>query len=37
VTVFTTIAGAWAAVEGMRAMKALDVYALQQLHASLVH
>ncbi|MFM9039041.1 MAG: carbamoyl-phosphate synthase large subunit [Betaproteobacteria bacterium] len=37
VTVFTTIAGAWAAVEGMRAMKELDVYALQQLHASLVH
>ena len=36
VTVFTTIAGASAAVEGMRAMKSLDVYALQQLHASLV-
>ena len=37
VTVFTTIAGAAAAVEGMRAMHALDVYALQQLHASLKH
>ena len=38
VTYYTTIAGAWAAVEGMHYLrhgKGLQVYALQDLHASL--
>ncbi|MBN9429251.1 MAG: carbamoyl-phosphate synthase large subunit [Burkholderiales bacterium] len=37
VTYFTTMAGALAAVEGMRALKLkrLDVYSLQELHAGL--
>ncbi len=35
VTVYTTIAGAWAAVEGMRHMHALEVYDVQTLHRSL--
>jgi carbamoyl-phosphate synthase large subunit len=35
VTTFTTIAGAQAAVEGMRHMNDLDVYSLQSLHAQL--
>ncbi|WP_085314261.1 carbamoyl-phosphate synthase large subunit [Derxia lacustris] len=35
VTVFTTIAGAAAAVEGMRFMNQLEVYPLQDLHAGL--
>ncbi|HEU4620712.1 MAG TPA: carbamoyl-phosphate synthase large subunit, partial [Burkholderiaceae bacterium] len=35
VTSFTTIAGALAAVEGMRHMKSLDVYDVQSLHRSL--
>ena len=33
VTTFTTIAGAEAAVEGMKYMDNLDVYSLQELHA----
>ncbi len=37
VTYYTTLAGARAAVEGMRHLKALDVYSLQQLHESLEH
>lgn len=39
VTYYTTIAGAWAAVEGMHYLRhgrGLQVYALQDLHASLV-
>ena len=36
VTTFTTIAGAEAAVEGMKYMDNLDVYSLQELHAQLV-
>ena len=35
VTVYTTIAGAWAAVEGMRHVQALEVYDVQSLHRSL--
>ena len=34
-TTFTTIAGAEAAVEGMKYMDNLDVYSLQELHAQL--
>jgi carbamoyl-phosphate synthase large subunit len=36
VTTFTTIAGAEAAVEGMRAMENLDVISVQEMHAQLV-
>jgi len=36
VTTFTTIAGAQAAVEGMKYMNNLDVYSLQELHAQLL-
>ena len=35
VTTFTTIAGAEAAVEGMKYMENLDVYSLQELHSQL--
>ena len=35
VTYYTTLAGARAAVAGMRHLNALDVYSLQQLHQSL--
>jgi len=38
VTYYTTIAGAWAAVEGMQYMReggGLQVYSLQELHAGL--
>jgi carbamoyl-phosphate synthase large subunit len=35
VTTFTTIAGAEAAVEGMKAMDNLEVYSVQELHAQL--
>ena len=35
VTTFTTIAGAEAAVEGMKYIDNLDVYSLQELHAQL--
>jgi carbamoyl-phosphate synthase large subunit len=35
VTTFTTIAGAEAAVEGMKYLDNLDVYSLQELHAQL--
>ncbi len=35
VTYYTTIAGALAAVEGMRHLKRLDVYSLQDLHAAM--
>ncbi|MDB5871256.1 MAG: carB, partial [Ramlibacter sp.] len=35
VTTFTTIAGAEAAVEGMKYIDKLDVYSLQELHAQL--
>jgi carbamoyl-phosphate synthase large subunit len=35
VTYYTTLAGARAAVEGMRHLHALDVYSLQELHKSL--
>ncbi|HRO61987.1 MAG TPA: ATP-grasp domain-containing protein, partial [Burkholderiaceae bacterium] len=35
VTYFTTIAGARAAIEGMRHLQQLDVYSLQELHATL--
>ncbi len=35
VTYFTTIAGARAAVEGMRSLHGLDVYSLQELHGAL--
>ena len=37
VTTFTTIAGAQAAVQGMRHMDDLKVYSLQELHAQLKH
>ncbi len=36
VTTFTTIAGAEAAVEGMKYLDNLDVYSVQELHAQLV-
>ena len=36
VTTFTTIAGAEAAVEGMKYLDNLEVYSLQELHAQLV-
>ena len=36
VTTFTTIAGAQAAVEGMKYLDNLDVYSIQELHAQLV-
>jgi carbamoyl-phosphate synthase large subunit len=35
VTTFTTIAGAEAAVEGMKYLDQLDVYSVQSLHAQL--
>ncbi|MFO1196503.1 MAG: carbamoyl-phosphate synthase large subunit [Burkholderiaceae bacterium] len=35
VTYYTTIAGALAAVEGMKHLRGLDVYSLQELHAGL--
>jgi carbamoyl-phosphate synthase large subunit len=35
VTTFTTIAGAEAAVEGMKAMDSLDVISVQEMHAQL--
>jgi carbamoyl-phosphate synthase large subunit len=35
VTTFTTIAGAEAAVEGMKSVENLDVYSVQELHAQL--
>ncbi|WP_332775294.1 carbamoyl-phosphate synthase large subunit [Polaromonas sp.] len=35
VTTFTTIAGAEAAVEGMKHLDSLDVYSVQELHAQL--
>ena len=35
VTYYTTIAGARAAVEGMKHLAGLDVYSVQQLHAAL--
>ena len=35
VTTFTTIAGAEAAVEGMKYIDKLDVYSIQELHAQL--
>jgi carbamoyl-phosphate synthase large subunit len=37
VTAYTTIAGAWAAVEGLRYMDQLDVYDVQGLHRQLNH
>ncbi|MCD6681189.1 MAG: carbamoyl-phosphate synthase large subunit [Burkholderiaceae bacterium] len=37
VTYFTTIAGAIAAVQGMRAMSELDVHSVQELHERLAH
>jgi len=37
VTTFTTIFGAEAAVEGLRNMDDLEVYSVQELHASLQH
>ncbi|HEY0877525.1 MAG TPA: carbamoyl-phosphate synthase large subunit [Zeimonas sp.] len=37
VTYYTTIAGAIAAVQGMRSMQRLEVYSLQELHARLQH
>ncbi len=36
VTYYTTIAGARAAVEGMKHLRSLDVYSLQELHVGLV-
>jgi carbamoyl-phosphate synthase large subunit len=36
VTTFTTIAGAEAAVEGMKYVDNLDVYSVQELHAQLL-
>jgi len=36
VTTFTTIAGAEAAVEGMKCMNQLDVISVQEMHAQLV-
>ena len=35
VTTFTTIAGAEAAVEGMKSMENLDVISVQEMHAQL--
>ena len=35
VTTFTTVAGAEAAVEGMKYLDKLDVYSVQELHAQL--
>jgi carbamoyl-phosphate synthase large subunit len=35
VTAYTTIAGAWAAVEGMRYMDKLAVYDVQGMHKAL--
>jgi carbamoyl-phosphate synthase large subunit len=35
VTTFTTIAGAEAAVEGMKYMDTLDVISVQEMHAQL--
>jgi carbamoyl-phosphate synthase large subunit len=35
VTTFTTIAGAEAAVEGMKYLQELSVYSLQELHRQL--
>lgn len=35
VTIFTTMAGAMAAVEGMKHMNSMDVYSVQSLHAEL--
>ena len=35
VTIFTTMAGALAAVEGMKHLEAMDVYSVQSLHAEL--
>ncbi len=35
VTYYTTIAGAFAAVQGMGSLQRLDVYSLQELHAGL--
>jgi len=37
VTTFTTIAGAEAAVEGMKYLDNLDVYSVQELHQQLTH
>jgi carbamoyl-phosphate synthase large subunit len=37
VTTFTTIAGAEAAVEGMKHLDSLDVYSVQELHQQLIH
>jgi carbamoyl-phosphate synthase large subunit len=37
VTTFTTIAGAEAAVEGMKHLDNLDVYSVQELHLQLIH
>jgi carbamoyl-phosphate synthase large subunit len=36
VTTFTTIAGAEAAVQGMKAMDSLDVISVQEMHAQLM-
>jgi carbamoyl-phosphate synthase large subunit len=36
VTTFTTIAGAEAAVEGMKYMDTLDVISIQELHSQLL-
>jgi len=36
VTTFTTIAGAEAAVEGMKYMDQLDVISVQEMHAQLL-
>ncbi|HWS75400.1 MAG TPA: carbamoyl phosphate synthase large subunit, partial [Quisquiliibacterium sp.] len=35
VTYYTTMAGARAAVEGLRSLRGLDVYSLQELHGAL--
>jgi len=35
VTFYTTLAGARAAIEGMRHLRELDVYSLQELHGAL--
>ena len=37
VTTFTTIFGAEAAVDGMKAMGNLDVISVQEMHAQLAH
>jgi len=37
VTTFTTIAGAEAAVQGMKSMDNLDVISVQEMHAQLVN